>query len=79
MPYFTAGPVITSPIISAITVPISTVVVVALAIMIILIVLFVVIKRRQRQIEREYETQPPNTEFQESIMLKNNATNEVNY
>ena len=50
----------------------AALVVVALMIMII-VILIVVLKKRQKQVERDYKTPPPNTELQESIMLKNNA------
>ena len=50
----------------------AALVVIALMIMII-VILIVVLKKRQKQVERAYKTPPPNTELQESIMLKNNA------
>ena len=50
----------------------AALVVVTMMIMIV-VILIVVLKKRQKQVERDYKIPPPNTELQESIMLKNNA------
>ena len=52
----------------------AALVVVTMMIMIV-VILIVVLKKRQKQVERDFKIPPPNTELQESIMLKNNAAN----